>query len=48
VKITLGLRALGILAFVAASTTVIVSPKVIGGASAQSALNPVVALAVHA
>ncbi|MES3020148.1 MAG: hypothetical protein V4857_01055 [Pseudomonadota bacterium] len=43
-NITLGLRALGLLLFVAASTTVIVAPNLIGGASAQPALPSVVAV----
>lgn len=42
-NITLGLRALALLAFVAASTAVIVKPELIGGARAPQALNSVVA-----
>ncbi|WP_181373270.1 hypothetical protein [Massilia glaciei] len=41
--ITLGLRALGLVAFVAASTTVIVAPHLFGGASAKPALHSVAA-----
>jgi hypothetical protein len=45
-KLTLGLRALALLAFVAASTTVILKPELTGGVGAadQQALSSVVAL----
>jgi hypothetical protein len=45
-NITLGLRALTLLAFVAASTAVIVVPELIGGASAadRDVLNLIVAI----
>lgn len=45
-NITLGLRALALLAFVAASTAVIVEPRLIGGAPAArtQTLHSVVAL----
>ncbi len=46
-NITLGLRALGLLAFVVASTCVIIQPELIGGDAAAKVqtLNAVVALA---
>ena len=43
-NIPLGLRALALLAFVAASTAVIVKPELIGAPATPSALTPVVAL----
>jgi hypothetical protein len=45
-KLTLGLRTLALLAFVAASTTVILKPELTGGAGAarQEALPSVLAL----
>lgn len=44
-NIPLGLRALALLAFVAASTAVIVKPELLGAAKASpSALTPVVAI----
>ena len=44
-KITLVLRALALLAFVAASTAVIVKPELIGGVRAPQTHHAVVALA---
>ena len=44
-NITLVLRALALLAFVAASTAVIVTPELFGGARAQQTHHAVVAIA---
>lgn len=43
-NITLGLRALSLLVFVAASTAVIVAPELVGGADALDAIGALVAV----
>jgi hypothetical protein len=46
-NITLGLRTLALLAFVAASTIVIVMPELIGGTHPAPAFNAIVAVALN-